>query len=219
MSKMRAMVILSGCGHKDGTEVNEAVLSLMVLEKHGIGWTGFAPDELVATLSHSKDKRVEVGERNPLEEASRITRGNTLGLSHLEPDSFDLLVMPGGLGAANVLSDFGSKGFHGAVREELKKAIVSFHKNKKPIVAICISPAVVALALKEAQNLTITLGEDLTYQKENPKILFKSARADECVVDPLNRIISTPAFMIENANRYSIFVGIDQAIAAAIKMR
>ncbi len=216
---MRAVVIFSGCGHKDGTEVNEAVLSLVALEKHGIDWVGFAPDESVPALSHLKGVKKGLGNRNPMDEASRISRGNTLDLSHLEPDSFDLLVMPGGLGAANVLSDFGSKGFHGEVREELKKAIVSFHNNKKPIVAICISPAVVALALKEAQNLTITLGEDLTYQKENPKIQFKSARADECVVDPLNRVVSTPAFMIENANRYSIFIGIDQAIEAALRMR
>jgi len=219
MSKMRAMVILSGCGHKDGTEVNEAVLSLMVLEKHGISWTGFAPDEPVVALSHSKETRVKVGERSPLEEASRITRGNILGLSQIEPDAFDLLVMPGGLGAANVLSDFGSKGFHGEVREELKKAIVSFHHNKKPIVAICISPAIVALALKGENKLTITLGEDLTYQKENPSIQFKSARCDQCVVDPVNKIVSTPAFMIQGANRYSIFVGIDQAIQEAMKLR
>ena len=218
MNKMRAVVIFSGCGHKDGTEVNEAVLSLMALEKNGIDWVGFAPDESVPALSHLKGVKKELLNRNSMEEAARITRGNILPLNDLKPESFDVLVMPGGLGAANVLSNFGTKGFQGEVRAELKKVILSFHQNKKPIIAICISPAIVALALNKVNNLQITLGADLSFQKQNPTIHFEIAQADECVVDPFNRIVSTPAFMIENANRFSIFTGIDRAIQAALRM-
>ena len=40
----RVAVVLSGCGVSDGTEINEAVLSLLSLEQQGATYQCFAPD-------------------------------------------------------------------------------------------------------------------------------------------------------------------------------
>jgi len=62
---------------------------------------------------------------------------------------FDALILPGGSGAAINLSDLALKNEHGKVIKELKEIIVQFYKLSKPIGAICISPAILALSLKE----------------------------------------------------------------------
>ena len=43
-------------------------------------------------------------------ESSRIARGNIKELSELKAENFDVLIMPGGFGAAKNLSDFAFKG-------------------------------------------------------------------------------------------------------------
>ena len=212
---MRAAVIFSGCGHKEGTEINEAVLCLLALEKRGIDWVGFAPEGTFTARSYIKGRTEKGEERDIIDEAARIARGNVEPLNALNPESFHYLCLPGGLGAAKILSNYKSKGFEGEVIEELASKIQAFHMQNKPIVAICISPAVVAIALKNQTGITITLGEDTTYNKSCNWVTFKSCTADECVVDKKNRIISTPAYMIEEANRFQIAIGIDKAIEEA----
>lgn len=215
---MRAAVIFSGCGQKEGTEISEAVLSLLALEKRGIQWEGFAPDMKFMARSYLKGDKKELGEREIIDEACRITRCNVHPLEELKVEAFDLLCLPGGLGAAQILSNFRTHGFEGEVMDSLKTIIVAFHKLKKPIVAICISPAVVALALKNQKNLRFTLGMDKKYQEKCSWGNIQESLANDCVVDPSNRIVSTPAFMIAEANRYDVSIGIDKAIAEATKL-
>ncbi len=215
---MRAAVIFSGCGQKEGTEISEAVCCLLALEKRGIIWEGFAPNKTFMACSYIKGSKKELGERGIIDEACRITRRDVHPLEGLKVEEFDLLCLPGGLGAAKILSNFKTHGFQGEVLESLKEIILSFHKQKKPIVAICLSPAIVAIALKNEKNIKITMGMDKSYQTGCSWAVIKESAATDCVLDPLNRIVSTPAFMIENATRYDVFCGIDKAIEEATKL-
>jgi len=214
---VRAAVIFSGCGHKEGTEISEAVLCLMALEKRGVLWEGFAPDKTFMARSYLKGSKKELQQRGIIDEASRIARGNVHPLEELRVEEFDILCLPGGLGAAEILSNFRTRGFEGEVLESLKTIILAFHKQKKPIVAICISPAVVAIALKNEKNLMITMGMDRNTQNKCSWVTIQEAMANGCVVDPINRIVSTPAFMVEDANRYEVATGIDKAVEEATK--
>jgi enhancing lycopene biosynthesis protein 2 len=215
---MRAAVIFSGCGQKEGTEISEAVFTLLALEKRDIQWESFAPDKRFMARSYLEGDKKELGERGIIDEACRITRCNVHPLEKLKVEAFDLLCLPGGLGASQILSNFRTHGFEGEVLDSLKTIIVAFHKLKKPIVAICISPAVVALALKNQKNLRFTLGMDKKYQEKCPWGHIQESLANDCVVDLSNRIVSTPAFMIEEANRYDVSIGIDKAIEEATKL-
>jgi enhancing lycopene biosynthesis protein 2 len=76
----------------------------------------------------------------------RIARGLVEPISKLRPADFDALIMPGGFGAAQTLSSFARKGSGGEVQNDLKHALEGFHAAGKPIGAVCIAPAVVALA-------------------------------------------------------------------------
>ena len=68
-------VILSGCGHRDGTEIREAVLTLLALDRAGAEAVCFAPDiPQNRVVDHYRGKVVPGETRNVLVEAARIAR-------------------------------------------------------------------------------------------------------------------------------------------------
>ena len=47
-------VVLSGCGVFDGTEIHEAVLTLLAIEEEGASWHCFAPNvEQMHVINHA----------------------------------------------------------------------------------------------------------------------------------------------------------------------
>ncbi|MDP6220992.1 MAG: hypothetical protein QGG76_05320, partial [Candidatus Thalassarchaeaceae archaeon] len=51
----KVAVVLSGCGVYDGTEIHEAVLTLLAIEEAGATWHCFAPDiEQMHVIDHSR---------------------------------------------------------------------------------------------------------------------------------------------------------------------
>ena len=88
-------VILSGCGVFDGAEVNEAVLTLLHLEKQGAKYSIFAPDvQQMHVVDHLKGE-ASGEQRNVLTESARIARGDIKPLSELNAANFDALILPG----------------------------------------------------------------------------------------------------------------------------
>ena len=87
-------VILSGCGVFDGAEVNEAVLTLLHLEKQGAKYSIFAPDvQQMHVVDHLKGE-ASGEQRNVLTESARIARGDIKPLSELDAANFDALILP-----------------------------------------------------------------------------------------------------------------------------
>ena len=93
MSKNIA-VVLSGCGFKDGAEIQESVLTLLALDKQGASYQCFAPDiEQRFVHDHYKDEGVEET-RNVLVESARIARCNIKPLTDFNADDFDGIISP-----------------------------------------------------------------------------------------------------------------------------
>ena len=153
-------VILAGCGHLDGAEIRESVLSLLYLDQQGAKVQCFAPDQAqFDVVDHRTGK--PVGEsRNVLTESARIARGEIEPLSALDVAAFDALVLPGGFGVAKNLSDLATKGAGATVQADYQRIIREFHAQGKPIGAMCIAPAVLAAALSGVAAPTLTIGED-----------------------------------------------------------
>jgi enhancing lycopene biosynthesis protein 2 len=102
-------VVLSGCGVFDGSEIQEATLTMLAIMKLGATYEIFAPDiDQHHVINHITGKEMKE-KRNVLIESARIARGKIRDLKEYDPNHFDALIFPGGFGAAKNLSDFALK--------------------------------------------------------------------------------------------------------------
>ena len=204
-------VILCGSGFKDGSEIRESVAVLLALSRHGASVQCFAPDKPQADVINALTGEPMVGEtRNMLVEAGRIARGAISPLSQLQVSQFDAVIIPGGFGVAKNLCTFGTEGSKGKVLPELKTILEKFYSEKKPIGAVCIAPAVLALTFTEKQ-LELTVGPKSEASDEIEKLGHKHrvTHPSQCYVDTKNRIVSTAAYMCE-APLHELFEGIER---------
>ena len=214
----KVAVILSGCGFLDGAEITEAISTLIAIGQNGAEYTVFAPNKDVAETNHLTQKATGQ-QRNTLQEAARIARGNIQTLEELKAEDFDALAFPGGFGAALHLCNFGEKGSGGEIDPQVIRILKEFSESRKPIAAICIAPAIMALAFGE-KGINVTIGDDAGTASEIEKTGAKHQKCavEKYVVDQGNRVITTPAYMYGSAQPHQIFAGVSGAIAELIKM-
>ncbi len=204
---MKAAVVLSGCGYLDGSEIQESVLALLALNDADIKYDCFSIDKnqtkVVNHTNHNDMSEI----RNTLIESARIARGDISIIQDLKVEDFDMLVLPGGYGTAMNLSNIGIED-QKSVDEDVQECIKAFY-GRKPIGAICFSPAIVACSLKNSKCI-LTLGS-----KENSKLItdfgcqYQACLVEECVCDNDNKIVSTPAYMYGNATIQQVHYGIN----------
>ena len=216
---MTVGVILSGCGFKDGTEIREAVLALLALDRAGAEVRCFAPDvEQVAVIDHLKGQPAAGEKRNVLVESARIARGQIEDVKKAQAKDLDALVLPGGFGAAMNLSTFATKGKDATVNTDVARILRDMHAARKPIGAICIAPAVVAKALGFAHpRLTIGNDKGTAAAIEACGAIHQDCPVESFVVDRENRIVSTPAYMY-GARLSEIATGIDRCVAEVMAL-
>lgn len=208
---MTIAIILSGCGNRDGSELQETLSLMLAIDRRGWQYQCFAPDGEYTVVSHldgSEDGR----QRDIFVESARIARGNIKPLAAYRPDDYDALALPGGMGAARNLSTFAFDGPSMRVRPDVERAILDTYKLRKPILAMCIAPMVLAKVLGK-QGVKLTLGQpcppaDIARQL-GANIEYCNP-TDVCV-DSQHRVFTTPAYMV--ATRISeIFEGADNLI-------
>ncbi len=215
-AKPKFAVVLSGCGVYDGTEIHEAVMTLLAIDRQGGSYQCFAPDVgQLHVINHALGAPSDEV-RNVLVESARIARGAILPLAHYKPADYDALVFPGGFGAAKNLCTFAVDGPNCSVNPDAEAAIVATHAAKKPIVALCIAPALIAKVLGKVE---VTIGNDAaTAEALNAMGASHAERSHgETCVDLVNKVVSSPCYML-NATVGQIADGAHAAIAQAIKL-
>ena len=201
----RFAVVLAGCGVFDGAEIHEATLTLLSIAQQGASYEIFAPDieqyHVVNHLTHQATSE----KRNVLVESARIARGKIKPLSQFRASDFDVLIFPGGFGAAKNLSTVAFDGANARVNPDVEKAVRAMHTAGKPIAALCISPAVIARILG---NVEVTIGDDPGTTQAIEKMGGKHIRTThgEVVVDRKNKVFTTPCYMLD-ANIVQIYEG------------
>lgn len=213
-------VILCGSGFKDGSEIRESVGALWALSQNHAEATCFAPDAAQPEVVNTITGQTETNEkRNQMVEAARIARGKIHPLSELEPKHFHGVIIPGGYGAAKNLCNFASKGSQATVIPEMVRVLEGFHSASKPIGAICISPAILALVFK-GKGLELTLGAAGEAAQEVTRLGHRHIvkKASECHADFKNRIVTTPAYMYDDAPLHEIFQGIQLLTQEVLRM-
>ena len=219
----KVAVLMAGCGHMDGAEIRESVLTLLALDQHGAAFQCLAPDALQAhVIDHRNGHAVAGATRNILEEASRIARcGKCLDLAQADPADYDALLMPGGYGVAKNHCGFAFKGIDADVRPDVAAFVQAFFAAKKPVGAICIAPALVALCLAKAgQQATLTLGngQDIQAAMEHLGHTYKSVpTAREIIIDEDLKLVTTSAYMFDDARLSDVWVGIERCVAEVLR--
>lgn len=205
---MKTAVLLSGCGVYDGAEIHESVFALLVLAQNNLDYICVAPNiKQHHVLNHINGEELKQ-ERNVLFESARIARGEIFPVSDLDYNEISSLVIPGGFGAAKNLSDWAFNGPQGSMLPEVKDLVLHCIENKKPIVALCISPTLIAAALSGTKyKPQLTLGTTADKSEYNiadihQAIITIGANANEktiqeiCVDEEL-KIISAPCYMMD----------------------
>ena len=225
MSKThKVAVLLAGCGHLDGAEVREAVLALLALDQHGAQFQCIAPNaDQHHVIDHVTGKVAEGQARNMLEEASRIARvGQCLDILQAKPEDYDALIIPGGFGVAKNHCSFAFDGPAASVRADVADFTQAFFQAKKPVGAICISPALIALILaRSGQKGRMTLGSGQGLKPaldalKQEHVEVPSAR--EAVIDVDLKLVTTPAYMFDDARLADVFIGIERCVAEVLRM-
>lgn len=219
----KVAVMLAGCGHLDGAEIREAVLALLALDQHGANFQCVAPDDWQHhVVDHRVGQPAEGERRNILAESSRIARvGQCLDLAKANPADYDALVLPGGYGVAKNHCSFAFKGTDATVRPDVAAFVKAFFDAGKPVGAICIAPALVALTLAGSdRHAVLTIGNDAgcaaalnalgARHQDRP-----SAR--EIVIDEALKLVTTPAYMFDDARLADVWIGIERCVAEVLK--
>ena len=224
--KKRA-VILSGCGNRDGSELQESLGLLLAIDRRGWQYQCFAPEGMFEVVPHvdvvddeeDEGTLVDIEQRDIFVESARIARGNLLPLEQYRPEDYDALALPGGMGAARNLSTFAFDGPRMEVVDLVTDAILETYRAKKPVVAMCIAPMVLAKVLGRYE-VRLTLGPDDNQASEVARgfgCMVEACGPTDVCTDTEHKVITTPAYMA--ASRISeIFAGAENMVAELEQM-
>ena len=184
-------VILSGCGVYDGSEIHEAVLTLLAISRSGAQAVCFAPDKQQVDVINHLTGEAMTETRNVLIEAARITRGEIRPLAQADAAELDALIVPGGFGAAKR------------------------HQAGKPVGFMCIAPAMLPKIFDFPLRLTIGTDIDTAEVLEEMGAEHVPCPVDDIVVDEDNKIVTTPAYMLAQ-NIAEAASGIDKLVSRVL---
>ena len=189
-------VILNGCGHLDGSEIHESVMTLLAIDRNDCSYTVFAPNLPQYHVMNHLTRQPMEGSRNMMVEAARIARGVVREISEYRPEDFDALVLPGGFGVAKNLFTYAFDGVNAKVLDSVRDAVISTHKAGKPIGGLCIAPMLLAKILG---NITVTLGSDpgAIHDVEAMGASHVKTQITEVICDKQNKIFTTPCYMLD----------------------
>ncbi|HHE31768.1 MAG TPA: isoprenoid biosynthesis glyoxalase ElbB [Chlorobaculum parvum] len=211
-------VILAGCGVYDGSEIHEAVLTLLALDRAGAEAICFAPDiDQHHVINHRTGEQMNET-RNVLTESARICRGAISNLASIDASVFDGLIIPGGFGAAKNLCNYAFKGAECQVNDQVVAAVQSFHKAGKPIGFLCIAP-VIAAKLLGYEGVELTIGSDAATAADIEAMGAKHVQAsvEQAIVSPGTKIVSTPAYML-GPNIGAVAKGIEALVNKVVEL-
>ena len=192
----RFAVILAGCGVYDGAEIQEATLTLLAIAKSGGSYVCFAPDkEQYHVINHLTGKPMNE-ERNILVESARITRGKIKPLNLYEPEKFDAVIFPGGLGITKNLCTMAFEGSECTVDTEVELAVIASVETCIPIGAMCTAPALIAKILPGAD---VTIGKDVETIKMIESMGGTHHKTDhaEVIIDEKYKLVTSPCYMLD----------------------
>tara|TARA_Y100001934_G_scaffold32169_1_gene35984 strand:- start:1170 stop:1823 length:654 start_codon:yes stop_codon:yes gene_type:complete len=210
-------IVLSGCGVNDGSEIHEAVITMLELDKAGADMLLMAPNiDQLHVINHATGEEMD-DSRNVLVESARISRGDIEDIAVVTSENVDALIFPGGFGVAKNLSDYAMAGVECSVNPDVLRLSREVHNEGKPIGAICIAPAIMATILSGETELTVGFDEQTASDIDAMGAKYVLCPVDEIVVDKEKKVVSTPAYM-EAKSIKEAALGIEKLVAEILNM-
>lgn len=211
-------VLLAGCGVYDGSEIHEAVLTMLFLDQANADIICMAPNmEQYHVIDHLSGTETSE-KRNVLVESARIARGEIKDLKDVQASDLDAIIIPGGFGAAKNLSDFAINNIQAQVHPDVQRIITDMVNSQKPVGALCIAPATLTKAIADKQP-EVTIGNDIGTADAIEKMGGKHVicAVDQIHVDRDKKIVTTPAYMI-GPNIKDIATGIEKLVTEVLAL-
>ncbi len=217
----RVAVCLSGCGVFDGSEIHEAVLTLLALDQAGAEILCCAPNmDQPAVIDHLAKRPAAGTSRNVLVESARIARGNIVDIAEVKASLVDALIFPGGFGAAKNLCDFADRGAECTVHPQVERLAGEMLEAGKPIGAMCIAPALLARIVgRRGMHPRMTIGNDrqTASAMEKMGVRHLDCPCESFVVDEAHKIVTTPAYMLGKGPAM-VFQGIQKLVEEVLRL-
>lgn len=218
----RVGVVLSGCGNADGSEINEAVLALYWIERAGGRAICMAPDATQArVVDHLTRSPEPAGSRRVMSESARIARGQVRDIATVQDNELDALIFPGGNGVVTVLSNYAEKGVVCEVHPEVTRLLKAMLLRRRPMGFICVAPILAARVLGPAAGVRITFGSKACEEAKHAAVMGADVRPcpeREILVDEKNRVVSTPAYMYDEARLSDVGMSIERLVRQVISL-
>lgn len=225
---MKIGILLSGSGVYDGSEIQEAVLTMLAIKEAGHDYICISVNKDQHHVINHLNGEEMPETRNMMIESARIARGEVVEINDIAPADLDAVVMPGGFGAAKNFTKWAFQGPNADIDSSVKLFLVNMANVGKPICALCVSPVVVAKALEgSAIHPSLTIGtteESSPYEIKSFEEGLKQTGArvtekgiKEIYIDEKNRIVSAPCYMLD-ADIFEIRNNIKMAIEATLKL-
>jgi len=206
---MKIGVLLSGCGVYDGAEVHESVFALLAIAEAGHEAVCISIDKNQHHVVNHLNGEEQKETRNMMIESARIARGDVTEINAVSPADIDMLVIPGGFGSAKNFTSWAFYGPEGTILPEVKLLLVNMANVGKPIVALCVSPVVVAKAFEGSDVKTfMTIGSDKAESDydingfveglSKAGVATTMKLADEINVDRVNKVVTAPCYMMKS---------------------
>jgi enhancing lycopene biosynthesis protein 2 len=190
-------IILSGCGVYDGSEIQEAVLTMLAIAQQGATYRCFAPNIAQHHVINHLTGEVNKSEsRNVLVEAARIGRGDVEDLTELYEKEFDAIIFVGGFGVAKNLSTFALDNDNYTVNEQVLTVAKAFAYVEKPAGFMCIAAALLPMIYPTGVKGTIGKDNDTAKLISAKGLLHIDCDVNDVVVDEAYKIVTTPAYML-----------------------
>jgi enhancing lycopene biosynthesis protein 2 len=214
-------VCLSGCGQLDGSEIHEAVSTLIAIDQAGARTVCMAPDVAQSDVVNHLQRVPSEGEnRNVLVESARIARGEIEAVALVNPEELDALIFPGGFGAAKNLCTFAADGTQCSVDPDVEILVADMLEAGKPVGAICIAPAMIArICGNRGIKADLTIGNDQQTAQaiEGMGVNHCDCAATDFIIDEKYKIVSTPAYMLGKGPA-EVFTGISKLVQEVIRL-
>ena len=143
-------VLLGGCGHYDGSDVQETTFALLAIEAAGERAVLIAPDAPQdRTVDHlSGDETPET--RNVLRESARLARRPIRALASVAIEEIEALVIPGGYGpVVNFSTGYARPGEALRLKPEIAAFLLRVLETAKPIGCISLGEVPVRTVLDQ----------------------------------------------------------------------
>jgi len=226
MSRTRVAVLLAGPGQRDGSDIHEASAMLAAIERRGAEYQCYALDQVVKhTFDHFSETPRNLGRRNMMVEAARISRGEIQNLERLNVERYEALLVPGGMGCVMEFCRWAMEGWKKRVVDEHVEATLHAFKSANKPIGLCSEAALISCFLYPDAKQTLgqlsddypapedwPFSRDLKLTVEHLNVNHHACRLPEIAACNDSKIFTAPASLNRTAKIHEIHDNVENLV-------